>query len=140
MHNSPFNKHNFQWSEKDVLTTNLLHTIQISSLLLTYHTALRMKFSIKDFFSKCDQIRSFLRIWSHLLKKPLMKNFIFLCSVSHLWPIPLVSPMVQWVRWLPYMGEVYSSNLFVPVITQLAFTCSNSTIETPEQYVRFVEI
>ena len=37
-----------------------------------------MKFSIKDFFSKCDQIRSFLRIWSHLLKKCLMENIIFL--------------------------------------------------------------
>ena len=36
-----------------------------------------MKFSIKDFFSKCDQIRSFLRIWSGLLKKSLMDNFIF---------------------------------------------------------------
>ena len=35
-----------------------------------------MKFSIKDFFSKCDQIHSFLRIWSHLLKKSLMENFI----------------------------------------------------------------
>ena len=32
-------------------------------------TAQKMKFSIKDFFSKCNQIRSFLRIWSHLLKK-----------------------------------------------------------------------
>ena len=40
-------------------------------------TAQKMKFSIKDFFSKCNQIRSFLRIWSHLLKKPLMENFIF---------------------------------------------------------------
>ena len=40
----------------------------------------KMKFSIKDFFSKCDQIRSFLRIWSHLLKKSLMENFIF-CPV-----------------------------------------------------------
>ena len=30
-------------------------------------TARKMKFSIKDFFSKCDQIRSFLRIWLHLL-------------------------------------------------------------------------
>ena len=39
-----------------------------------------MKFSIKDFFSKCDQIRSFLRIWSHLLKKSLIENFIF-CAV-----------------------------------------------------------
>ena len=40
-------------------------------------TAQKKKFSIKDFFSKCDQIRSFLRIWSHLMKKFLMENFIF---------------------------------------------------------------
>ena len=40
-----------------------------------------MKFSIKDFVSKCDQIRSFLRIWSHLLKKSLMEKFIF-CAVK----------------------------------------------------------
>ena len=39
-----------------------------------------MEFSIKDFFSKCDQIRRKLRIWSHLLKKSLMENFIF-CAV-----------------------------------------------------------
>ena len=36
-----------------------------------------MKFPIKDFFSKCDRIRSFLRIWSYLPKKSLMENFIF---------------------------------------------------------------
>ena len=42
-------------------------------------TAQKMKFSIKDFFSKRDQIRSFLWIWSHLMKKSLMENFIFLC-------------------------------------------------------------
>ena len=41
------------------------------------NTTQKVKFSIKDFFGKCDQIRSFLRIWSHLLKKSLMKNFIF---------------------------------------------------------------
>ena len=40
----------------------------------------KRKFFIKDFLSKCDQIRSFLRIWSHLLKKSLTKNFIF-CAV-----------------------------------------------------------
>ena len=39
-----------------------------------------MKFSIKDLFSKCDQIRSFLQIWSHLLKKSLMGNLM--CSVN----------------------------------------------------------
>ena len=36
-----------------------------------------MKFSIKDFFRKCDKIRRKLRIWSHLLKKSLIENFIF---------------------------------------------------------------
>ena len=30
-------------------------------------TEQKMKFSIKDFFSKCDQIHRKLRIWSHLL-------------------------------------------------------------------------
>ena len=44
-------------------------------------TAEKMKSSIKDFFSKCDQIRSFLRIWSHLLKKSLMESFVF-CAVN----------------------------------------------------------
>ena len=46
------------------------------------HTAQKMKFSIKDFFSKCDQIRRKLRIWSHLLKKSLKENFIF-CAVTY---------------------------------------------------------
>ena len=36
-----------------------------------------MKFSIKDLFSKYSQIRRNLQIWSHLLKKSLMNNFIF---------------------------------------------------------------
>ena len=40
----------------------------------------KMKFSIKVFFSKCDQIRSFLQILSHLLKKSLMESFCAECS------------------------------------------------------------
>ena len=47
----------------------------------TLHTAQKMKFFSKDFFSKCDQLRSFLRIWLHLQKKSLMENFIF-CAVT----------------------------------------------------------
>ena len=43
-------------------------------------TPYKMKFYIKDFFSKCDQIRSILQIWSHLLKKSLIQNLIF-CAV-----------------------------------------------------------
>ena len=40
-----------------------------------------MTFSIKNFFSKCDQIRSFLQIKSHLQKKSLMESFIF-CAMN----------------------------------------------------------
>ena len=43
-------------------------------------TAQKMKISIKDFFNKREQIRSFLRICSHFLKKLSMENFIF-CAV-----------------------------------------------------------
>ena len=50
------------------------------TLVQCSYTAQKMKFSIKDNFSKCDQICGFLRIWSHLLKNPLMENFIF-CAV-----------------------------------------------------------
>ena len=44
------------------------------------YTAQKINFSIKDFFSKCNHIRRKLLIRSHLLKKSLMKNFIF-CAV-----------------------------------------------------------
>ena len=43
-------------------------------------TEQKMKFSIKGFFSKCDQIHSFLWLWSQSLKKSFMENFIF-CAV-----------------------------------------------------------
>ena len=46
-------------------------------LISTVTTAQKMKFSINDFFSKCDQIRSKLRIWSRLLKKSFMEDFFF---------------------------------------------------------------
>ena len=52
----------------------------VTSGILELTTVQKMKFSIMDFFSECDQIRSFLRIWSHLLKKFLMENVIF-CAV-----------------------------------------------------------
>ena len=42
-----------------------------------------MKFSIKHFFSECDQIRRKLQIRSHLLKKSFMENFIGRKSFTH---------------------------------------------------------
>ena len=57
-----------------------------------------MKFSIEDFFSKCDQICSFLRIWLNLLKKYLMENFIFCAGVwivqkVFLFNVPILYPL-----------------------------------------------
>ena len=36
--------------------------------------AQKRKLSIKDFFSKCDQIHMKMQIWPNLLKKSLMEN------------------------------------------------------------------
>ena len=55
-------------------------SVWASSLTSKLCTVQKVKFSITDFFSKCDQIRRKLRIWSHLLKKSVMENFIF-CAV-----------------------------------------------------------
>ena len=51
--------------------------------LVSPHTAQKIKFSIKDFFSKWDQNRRKLRIWSHLLKKFLIENFIFVQCANY---------------------------------------------------------
>ena len=45
-----------------------------------------MKFSIKDFFSKYEQTRKKLRIWSHLLKKSLIENVFFAQWIEDLIP------------------------------------------------------
>ena len=42
--------------------------------------AKKMKFSITNFFSTYARIRRNLLIWSHLLKKSVMENFIF-CAI-----------------------------------------------------------
>ena len=54
---------------------------QIFDLFFISFTAQKMKSFIKDFFSKWDRIRRKFWIWSHLLKKPLMKNFIFCAAI-----------------------------------------------------------
>ena len=57
--------------------TNNKRVIVILVLPLWISTAQEMNFPVLDFFSKCDQIRSFLRIRSRLLKKSLIENYIF---------------------------------------------------------------
>ena len=74
----------FFWSDRYITEVMITFVMEMPTSkshrvtkLWSHDTAQKMKFSIKDFFSKCDQIRSFLRIWSHWLKKSLMENFIF---------------------------------------------------------------
>ena len=56
----------------------MVELIRICWTDIHYSHCTKMKFSIKDLFSKCDQIRRKLWIWSHLLKKSLiMENFVF---------------------------------------------------------------
>ena len=60
----------------------------------TPFTAEKIKFSIKDFSSKCDQIRRKLRIWSHLLEEPLMENFMFYAVIVFV--LHSVQPPLCW--------------------------------------------
>ena len=53
------------------------YSYRIITLGIAFRHWTKMEFSIKDFFNKSDQIRSFLRIWSQLMNKSLMENFIF---------------------------------------------------------------
>ena len=61
--------------KKDLLLIFFLNLYNAILTLLCYFTAQKMKFFIKDFFSL-----DFFRIWSHLLNKSIMENFIF-CAV-----------------------------------------------------------
>ena len=60
-------------------------------MFVCYKTLQKMKFSISDFFNKCDLIGRKLQIWSYLLKKSLMKNFIF-CAVQNITCLNLLAP------------------------------------------------
>ena len=67
----------------------MLSTVSLTKATLklpAIFTAQKIKFSITDFFRKCDQIRTFLQIWSHLLKKSVIENFIF-CAMFSLQPL-----------------------------------------------------
>ena len=63
-------------------------------LTILHWTVQTTKVSIKYFSSKCDQIRRKLRIWSRLLKKFLMENFIF-CVVFNHTPQLFHNPLIK---------------------------------------------
>ena len=93
----PLGKRDFIWSWYTRLCTEcrnihpLVRLFQYWMLLTrlpVYSTTQKMKFSNKDFFSKCKQVRMQLWIWSHLLNKSSVENFIVSAVFSlpvHLW-------------------------------------------------------
>ena len=87
---------------------------------LAPNAAQKMKFSIKDFSSKCDQIRRKLRLWSHLLKKLLIENFIFCAVKNSMKKLRLVKNTAQrgvcdQKRCIGSCGEILSFNVFLMV-------------------------
>ena len=68
------------WHVRDiqyVLWLSLSVRSALSKVMILFHTAQKVKSSIKDLFSKCDQIRRTLWICLHLLKESLIENLIF---------------------------------------------------------------
>ena len=55
-----------------------MHLFAYNSWQIFITTPQKTKFSIKDFFGRCKQVRIFLRIFLHFLKISLTRNFIFL--------------------------------------------------------------
>ena len=92
-------------------------------ILPTLHK--KMKFSIKDFFNKCDQLRRKLRIWSHLLMKFLMENFIFVqFYVNRTWNLSNDK------------GKYFKLCL---KLTHLRFTCWRTTMEASKQCLKSLQ-
>ena len=84
-----------------------------------YDTPLKVKFSIRDFLSKCDQIRSLLRISTHLLKKSLIENIIF-CAVWILFLFHFFSSSVYACKGTLLQNYIrgFSGNLFLVTFTE----------------------
>ena len=106
----------FDW----VLKTPLKFTWEWTILWITI-TAQKMTFSIKDFFGKWEQIRSFLRICSHLIKKSLMENVIF-CAVNGY--LILISDNCLFCHNLLTREIYYAINTWNTPITLIIFKCN----------------
>ena len=82
-------RHHYFRYRKNLVTEDIFEflnkSFNIIYYLMTFSVKLfpaqKINFSIKTFLSNSHQIRSFLWIWSHLLKKVLMENFIFCAMI-----------------------------------------------------------
>ena len=76
------------------------------------------------FFSNCDQIRSFLQIGSHLLKKYLTENFIF-CAVRHFFMLPS-DILKRWIYSCKCMKLINSNGFLTKELTDGRKSCYES--------------
>ena len=96
--------HSYTWYHNEIT-----HCYFKKFKICTYLTEQKLKSFIKDFFSTCDQIRSFQQIWPHLLKKSLMVvKYCFLTM-----RLVLVMPLF----WTSTVKNVYYNSLFLLLIT-----------------------
>ena len=73
------------------------------------NTAQKIKFSIKNFFNKCDQVCRELRIWSDLLEKSLIENFIFYAAEIELHRFTSqLSNSFLWMIFLSWFSNYYA--------------------------------
>ena len=73
--------------------TFTLQSRDLSQYHKIYLHSTKNKLSLEDFFNKCDEMCSFLRIWSHLKEKLSIENFIF-CVVLVFRLIFLLAPFI----------------------------------------------
>ena len=118
---------NFFWKEynvKELLQQTILMLVDGFSKT---STAQKMKFSIKDFFSKCDQIIRKLRIWSHLPKKSLKENFIF-CAVIVMKILKILNSCISNFLMKKYQTKAFLLILTNPLVSNAPFLYPLKTV------------
>ena len=58
------------------------HYREYAKKIIIRITIIEKKFSIKDFFSKCDEIGSFLRIWPYIFEK-ILNGILHFCAMYY---------------------------------------------------------
>ena len=111
-----FSKSSEHYLFKLALVRVLLHHL---SHFQKFDTAQKMKFSIKDFFNKCDQICRKLRLWLNLQRKSLKENFIFLYSARSAGTLTMVFSL-QSIYKVSVLC-LYTENTYKKQVINLAF-------------------
>ena len=73
-----------------------------------------MKFSIKNFLSKSEEIGSFLRIWSYLLKKSLVEHILFCAWILEQLPNTTFLKTLRYDYYLFYAAGLFLYPLKIP--------------------------